>query len=197
MIKIALTGIIGSGKTTAANYFKSLGIPIFIADDCAKELMTTDYELKTQMVNLLGELTYVEDKLNREFISDQIFNNKNLLASVNNLIHPRVQKAFDVWVNKQNSKYVVYEAALIFENNSDNMFDKIICIKTPLNIIHKRIISRKMLSTKSPNLFNLILLEFLFKNKSPPRISSKFNTFEGMLWSSNTHHFKIVITSIP
>jgi dephospho-CoA kinase len=143
MIKIALTGIIGSGKTTAANYFKSLGIPIFIADDCAKELMTTDYELKTQMVNLLGELTYVEDKLNREFISDQIFNNKNLLASVNNLIHPRVQKAFDVWVNKQNSKYVVYEAALIFENNSDYMFDKIICIKTPLNIIHKRISNRK------------------------------------------------------
>ena len=143
MIKIALTGIIGSGKTTAANYFKSLGIPVFIADDCAKELMTTDNELKTHLVNLLGELTYVKDKLNREFISDQIFNNKNLLTSVNNLIHPRVQKAFDVWVNKQNSKYVVYEAALIFENNSDYMFDKIICIKTPLNIIHKRIISRK------------------------------------------------------
>ena len=143
MIKIALTGIIGSGKTTAANYFKSLGIPVFIADDCAKELMTTDYELKTHLVNLLGELTYVKDKLNREFISDQIFNNKNLLTSVNNLIHPRVQKAFDVWVNKQNSKYVVYEAALIFENNSDYMFDKIICIKTPLNIIHKRIINRK------------------------------------------------------
>jgi dephospho-CoA kinase len=143
MIKIALTGIIGSGKTTAANYFKSLGIPIFIADDCAKELMTTDYELKTQMVNLLGELTYVEDKLNREFISDQIFNNKNLLTSVNNLIHPRVHKAFDVWVNRQNSKYVVFEAALIFENNSDYMFDKIICIKTPLNIIHKRISNRK------------------------------------------------------
>ena len=143
MIKIALTGIIGSGKTTAANYFKSLGIPVFIADDCAKELMATDYELKTHLVNLLGELTYVKDKLNREFISDQIFNNKNLLTSVNNLIHPRVQKAFDVWVNKQNSKYVVYEAALIFENNSDYMFDKIICIKTPLNIIHKRIINRK------------------------------------------------------
>ena len=143
MIKIALTGIIGSGKTTAANYFKSLGIPVFIADDCAKELMTTDYELKTHLVNLLGKLTYVKDKLNREFISDQIFNNKNLLTSVNNLIHPRVQKAFDVWVNKQNSKYVVYEAALIFENNSDYMFDNIIFIKTPLNIIHKRIINRK------------------------------------------------------
>tara|TARA_Y100000766_G_scaffold279886_1_gene288843 strand:- start:56 stop:631 length:576 start_codon:yes stop_codon:yes gene_type:complete len=148
MIKIALTGIFGSGKTTAANYFKSLGIPVFIADECAKELMTTDYELKTQMVNLLGELTYVEDKLNREFISEQIFNNKNLLTSVNNLIHPRVQKAFDVWVNKQNSKYVVFEAALIFENNSDYMFDKIICIKTPLNIIHKRTRNRKNYSKK-------------------------------------------------
>tara|TARA_Y100000766_G_scaffold279885_1_gene288841 strand:- start:56 stop:631 length:576 start_codon:yes stop_codon:yes gene_type:complete len=143
MIKIALTGIIGSGKTTAANYFKSLGIPVFIADDCAKELMKTDYELKTKMVNLLGELTYVKDKLNKEFISNQIFNNKNLLTSVNNLIHPRVNKAFDLWVKKQNSKYVVFEAALIFENNSGYMFDKIICIKTPLNIIHKRISNRK------------------------------------------------------
>ena len=94
MKKIALTGIIGSGKTTAATFFKDLGIPVFIADDCAKDLMISDSELKTQIINLLGEFAYTDGKLNKEFISEQIFNNKNLLDSVNSLIHPRVQKAF-------------------------------------------------------------------------------------------------------
>ena len=140
MKKIALTGVIGSGKTTAATFFKDLGIPVFIADDCAKDLMISDSDLKTQIINLLGEYAYINGKLNKEFISEQIFNNKSLLDSVNSLIHPRVQKAFDLWFKNQNSKYIIYEAALIFENNSENIFDKIICVKTPLKIIHERII---------------------------------------------------------
>ena len=136
MKKISLTVVIGSGKTTAATFFKDLGIPVFIADDCAKELMISDSDLKTQIINLLGEYAYINGKLNKEFISEQIFNNKILLDSVNSLIHPRVQKAFDLWLKNQNSKYIIYEAALIFENNSENIFDKIICVKTPLKIIH-------------------------------------------------------------
>ena len=69
MKKIALTGVIGSGKTTAATFFKDLGIPVFIADDCAKELMISDSDLKTQIINLLGEYAYINGKLNKEFIS--------------------------------------------------------------------------------------------------------------------------------
>ena len=83
-----------------------------------------------------------------EQISEQIFNDETLLGSVNSLIHPRVQKAFELWLNNQNSKYIIYEAALIFENNTENIFDKIICIKTPLNIIHKRISNRENYSKK-------------------------------------------------
>ena len=64
MKKIALTGVIGSGKTTAATFFKDLGIPVFIADDCAKELMISDSDLKTQIINLLGEYAYINGKLN-------------------------------------------------------------------------------------------------------------------------------------
>ena len=101
MKKIALTGVIGSGKTTAATFFKDLGIPVFIADDCAKDLMISDSDLKTQIINLLGEYAYINGKLNKEFISEQIFNNKSLLDSVNSLIHPRVQKAFDLWFKNQ------------------------------------------------------------------------------------------------
>ena len=143
MKKIGLTGIIGSGKTTAALYFKGLGVPVFIADDCAKELMENDDNLKNQIINLLGDSAYLNGKLNKEFVSKKIFNDSMLLSHINNIVHPRVHEYFNIWISKQNSKYIVYEAALIFENNSQQIFDKIICIKTPINLILDRINKRE------------------------------------------------------
>ena len=143
MKKIGLTGIVGSGKTTAALYFKGLGVPVFIADDCAKELMENDNSLKNQVTKLLGDAAYLNGKLNKEFISEKIFNDTELLTHINNIVHPRVHEYFNIWISKQNSKYIVYEAALIFENNSQHIFDKIICIKTPLNLILDRINNRE------------------------------------------------------
>ena len=139
MKKIGLTGIIGSGKTTAALYFKGLGVPVFIADDCAKELMENDDNLKNQIINLLGDSAYLNGKLNKEFISEKIFYDSMLLNHINNIVHPRVHEYFNIWISKQNSEYIVYEAALIFENNSQHIFDKIICLKTPINLILDRI----------------------------------------------------------
>ena len=146
MKKIGLTGIIGSGKTTAALYFKDLGVPVFIADDCAKELMENDDNLKNQITNLLGDLAYLNGKLNKEFISKKIFYDSMLLSHINDIVHPRVHEYFNIWISKQNSKYIIYEAALIFENNSQHLFDKIICIKTPLNLIFDRINKRENFS---------------------------------------------------
>ena len=146
MKKIGLTGIIGSGKTTAALYFKDLGVPVFIADDCAKELMENDDNLKNQITNLLGDLAYLNGKLNKEFISKKIFYDSRLLSHINDIVHPRVHEYFNIWISKQNSKYIIYEAALIFENNSQHIFDKIICIKTPLNLIFDRINKRENFS---------------------------------------------------
>ena len=146
MKKIGLTGIIGSGKTTAALYFKDLGVPVFIADDCAKELMENDDNLKNQITNLLGDLAYLNGKLNKEFISEKIFYDSMLLSHINDIVHPRVHEYFNIWISKQNSKYIIYEAALIFENNSQHIFDKIICIKTPLNLIFDRINKRENFS---------------------------------------------------
>jgi len=139
MIKIGLTGVIGSGKTTAANYFSKLGVPVFFADNSAKKIMNTDSSVKKCLVDLLGSLVYLNGELNKQFISDKIFNNQNLLKSINNLIHPKVQEDFNLWLTNQNSPYVIYEAALIFENSSEHLFDKIICIKTPLDIIYNRL----------------------------------------------------------
>ena len=154
MIKIGLTGVIGSGKTTAVNYFKSLGVPVFIADEFAKKLMNNDTDLKSNIIDLLGENAYLGLELNKEFISDRIFNNKDLLISINNLVHPKVNKAYNNWLKEQNFAYSIYEAALIFENKSESHFDKIICIKTPLDIIHYRLKSRP---NYSKNKINLIL----------------------------------------
>ena len=154
MIKIGLTGVIGSGKTTAVNHFISLGVPVFIADDFAKKLMTNDTDLKSDIIDLLGENAYLGLELNKEFISDRIFNNKDLLISINNLVHPKVNKAYNNWLKEQNFAYSIYEAALIFENKSESHFDKIICIKTPLDIIHYRLKSRP---NYSKNKINLIL----------------------------------------
>ena len=143
MKKIGLTGILGSGKTTAANYFKGLGVPVFIADDCAKELMAKDIDLKKQIIHILGDLAYINGKLDKKYVSQKIFNDAKLLNVVNNLVHPRVHECFNIWFSNQSSKYIIYEAALIFENNSQNIFDKIICIKTPINLIFERIKKRE------------------------------------------------------
>ena len=142
MIKIGLTGVIGSGKSTAANYFSKLGVPVFFADNSAKKIMNTDSSVKKCLVDLLGSLAYSNGDLNKQFISDKIFNNQNLLKSINNLIHPKVQEDFNLWLTNQTSPYVIYEAALIFENSSEHLFDKIICIKTPLDIIYNRLKER-------------------------------------------------------
>ncbi|MAW67677.1 MAG: dephospho-CoA kinase [Flavobacteriales bacterium] len=142
MIKIGLTGVIGSGKSTAANYFSKLGVPVFFADNSAKKIMNTDSSVKKCLVDLLGSLAYSNGELNKQFISDKIFNNQNLLKSINNLIHPKVQEDFNLWLTNQTSPYVIYEAALIFENSSEHLFDKIICIKTPLDIIYNRLKER-------------------------------------------------------
>ena len=142
MIKIGLTGVIGSGKSTAANYFSKLGVPVFFADNSAKKIMNTDSSVKKCLVDLLGSLAYLNGELNKQFVSDKIFNNQNLLKSINNLIHPKVQEDFNLWLTNQTSPYVIYEAALIFENFSEHLFDKIICIKTPLDIIYNRLKER-------------------------------------------------------
>tara|TARA_B100000579_G_scaffold425463_1_gene431225 strand:+ start:2369 stop:2944 length:576 start_codon:yes stop_codon:yes gene_type:complete len=142
MIKIGLTGVIGSGKSTAANYFSKLGVPVFFADNSAKKIMNTDSSVKKCLVDLLGSLAYSNGELNKQFISDKIFNNQNLLKSINNLVHPKVQEDFNLWLTNQTSPYVIYEAALIFENSSEHLFDKIICIKTPLDIIYNRLKKR-------------------------------------------------------
>jgi len=139
MKKVAITGIIGSGKSTAASLFKKLGIPVFIADESAKYLMQNDNNVINKLVYYFGDIVYENGKLNKSYISERIFNNSSDLKFVNSLVHPIVNDRFQSWCNVQESSYIIYESALVFENESEDIFDEIICIKTPINIIHQRI----------------------------------------------------------
>lgn len=114
---IGLTGGIGSGKTTVATMFQKLGIPVYIADDEAKKLMLTK-NIKQKVIDLFGDKAYTKNELNRSFISSKVFDDKHLLQSLNNIVHPEVGKHFKKWLKSQKATYVVKEAAILFENDS-------------------------------------------------------------------------------
>ena len=151
MNKIAITGIIGSGKSTAAELFKQLGIPVFVADESAKELMENDNQVIKQLSHYFGDVAYENGKLNKTYISSRIFNTPSDLKFINSLVHPIVNDKFQNWCNAQHASYVIYESALVFENGSEEIFNEIICIKTPINIIHQRISFRENYSFEKIN----------------------------------------------
>ena len=139
---LGLTGGIGSGKTTVAKIFKSLDVPVYNADQAAKILMNTSKELKHKIKQLLGEDAYKQNELNKEFISEKIFNSKVLLTNINALVHPEVTLDFNSWLSIQTSAYVVKEVAVLFETAAEDQFDYILTVTAPEALRIKRIIER-------------------------------------------------------
>jgi dephospho-CoA kinase len=140
---IGITGGIGSGKSTVAKIFNILGIPIYSADDRAKWLMANDTDLKDQIISSFGKESYFEDgSLNRSYLASRVFNDEEKVSIINSLVHPAVKKDFEKWVLKQNSPYVLKEAALLFETGSYMDLDKVINVSAPLKIRINRIMLR-------------------------------------------------------
>ena len=139
---IGLTGGIGSGKTTAAKMFEALGVPVYYADSEARMLMQSSAGLKEEIIKLLGEKAYNNDGLNRSYIAQIVFRDKTKLNELNTLVHPVVENHFKNWVKLQNSRYVVQENALIFENMKQSSFDAIITVTAPLEKRLERVIKR-------------------------------------------------------
>lgn len=146
MLKIGITGNIGSGKTTVSKLFELIGIPVFYADDAAKILMVTDEVLIAGIKQTFGKQSYLDDKtLNRKHIADIVFNNEAQLAKLNALVHPAVFRAFDVWAKeevKDDVPYVLKEAAVLFESSSYKICDKTIMVTSPLELRIKRVMQR-------------------------------------------------------
>lgn len=112
---VGLTGGIGSGKTTVANFFAELGIPVYIADLEAKKLMNESPGVQAEISSLFGEKAYINGVLNRKYIAAQVFDDPAKLEALNAVVHPQVALHFDSWKQQQTSPYVIYEAAILFE----------------------------------------------------------------------------------
>lgn len=144
MFKVGITGNIGSGKTTVCKIFEVLGIPVFFADDAAKQVMVKDEELINGIKKAFGNDAYFADgSLNRKYIAGIVFNSKQELEKLNALVHPAVFRAFDKWViNQKDAPYVLKEAAILFESGSYKKCDRAIMVTAPLEIRIKRVTSR-------------------------------------------------------
>jgi len=141
---VGLTGGIGSGKTTVANLFaKYPNVVIYSADDQAKKLMNTSLEIKSKLIDLFGEASYVDNQLNRSFIASIVFKDKGKLKDLNSIVHPVVKKHFKDFVNLHSDKeYVLYENAILFESKSNLKCDVIISVFAPKEIRIKRTMLR-------------------------------------------------------
>lgn len=142
MIIVGLTGGIGSGKTTVAKLFAEFGIPTYIADEEAKALMNTSSTIKREIRALFGDQAYLDGSLNRPFIANAIFNDKELLKKMNGIVHPRVANHFKKWVKQQNTLYVIKENAILFEHGEEKNCDFTILVTAPETIRISRVIKR-------------------------------------------------------
>ncbi len=138
MLKIGLTGGIGSGKSTVAKVFEVLGIPVYKADDEAKKLMATNPVLIEKIKAHFSNEAYINGQLNKAYISSQVFNNKEKLTLLNSLVHPFTIEDGKKWMSQQQTPYAIKEAALIFESGSQAEFDLIIGVYAPMALrIHR------------------------------------------------------------
>lgn len=142
MLKVGITGNIGSGKSTVARIFSQLGLPIYDADLRAKAVMLKPF-LKQAIIELLGHDSYAENGiLNRSFISQKVFNNSALLTQLNALVHPAVFLDFNEWVLDQTGPYILKEAALLIESNSYKNLDVLIVVMADHSIRLERSMKR-------------------------------------------------------
>jgi dephospho-CoA kinase len=142
MLRIGLTGGIGSGKSTVGKIFEVLGIPVLYADGIAKQLMNDDEALKKSIRDSFGDEAYTKGTLNTKFLSELVFSNKEKLALLNSIVHPATISYANEWMNKQTSPYVIKEAALIFESGSQENLDHVIGVKAPLHLRINRSMKR-------------------------------------------------------
>jgi dephospho-CoA kinase len=152
MLRIGLTGGIGSGKTMAAKIFAILGIPVYYADDAAKKLMSSNEKLKAAIIANFGESSYQDKQLDRKYLASIVFNNEEKLKLLNSLTHPVTINDAKEWMKiQQNRKegkppYIIKEAALLFESHAELDLDYVIGVFAPQHIRIKRVMERDSLT---------------------------------------------------
>lgn len=151
-LKIGVTGGIGSGKSTICKFFEVIGIPVFTADSEARTMMNKSSAVRNRLIAVFGKDIYLpEGALDRKKLAQLIFKSPELLEKVNAIVHPEVRKCFFNWLVKQNTPYVVYEAAILFETGFYTMMDFNILVTAPEEERIKRIMAREKTTVKDIN----------------------------------------------
>ena len=139
---VGLTGGIGSGKTTIGKWFLEEGIPVYNSDSEAKKLINEDLQIVKSLTGLFGEETYQNGIYNSKYVASKVFNDKELLENLNQIVHPAVFRHFDNWVKNQTTSFVVKEAAFLFESGSYKDCDAIISVVADEEIRIQRVAGR-------------------------------------------------------
>ena len=187
MIKLGITGGIGSGKSTVSEIFSICGIPVYIADIESKKLVASSPVIRQKLTQLFGEELYADGILNKALLASHIFNDKNKLETVNAIIHPEVGNDFNNWI-KKHAEYpiVAHETAILFESGFDKMMDKVVMIYTPLEIRTQRAMLRDNISREK-------VLERI-QNQMPDEEKAKLSDY--VIVNDNTISLIKQVTSI-
>lgn len=173
MLRIGLTGGIGSGKTTVARIFETLGIPVYYADDAAKRLMNQDPALRQALIEKFGPACFKEGVLNRSYLASLVFEDAEKREQLNQLVHPATIADANEWLSKQRSVYALREAALLFESGAAEGLDYVIGVSAPASLRLQRVMQRdglneedvkKRMASQLQDAIKLQLCDFVIVN---------------------------------
>ena len=139
---VGLTGGIGSGKSTVAAFFKTKGIPVYVADTEAKKIMQTNKDVKQKIIAYFGASAYLGDVPNNTYLSEIVFKDKRKLEELNAIIHPKVANHFKEWLQIQQAPYVIKEVAILHETGGDKACDIVITVTAPVEVRINRVMAR-------------------------------------------------------
>lgn len=143
MIKIAVTGGIGSGKSYVSHLLEDMNIPVYNADNEAKRLMVSDVGIRKELIGLLGKEVYKDDMLNKSLLASYLFSEPEHILQINSIIHPRVRDDFVEWVERQKGCEIVgMESAILYEADFQNTVDVVVMVYAPLDLRIQRAMYR-------------------------------------------------------
>jgi dephospho-CoA kinase len=149
MLRIGLTGGIGSGKSTVAAIFRVLGVPVYYADLAARRLMMNDPEIRAKIIDAFGPESYDNGSPNRTWIAENVLRDQTSTARLNGIVHPATKADARAWMARQSGSYALKEAALIFESGGERELDLVIGVSAPTDLRIDRVVSRDGLSREA------------------------------------------------
>lgn len=195
MLKIGLTGGIGTGKSLVAKVFLRLGVPVFVSDEVARHLMESDMELMESIRHAFGDRVYTSHGLDRKYLANIVFGDSLKLEQLNDLVHPVVIRAFNEWAKVQQGVYCLKESALLFETGSAAGLDKVICVDAPMALRIQRAMARdgvgidqvyKRSEKQIPQSLKVRLSDYVVRNDGVslllPQIEALDRMFKASAW---------------